>query len=99
MKSELIAEFIFPFLFLMVIFGATAKNALLQMAGWAIGLSLVLIHLAAIPISGASVNPARSLGSAVFAQGIALSQLLLFIVAPMAGGLFAAIVRKIFIDD
>lgn len=99
MQSALIAEFVFTFLFLMVIFGATAKNASPQMAGLAIGLSLVLIHLAAIPISGASVNPARSLGSAVFAQGIALSQLWLYIVAPIAGGLFAAIVRKIFIDD
>jgi len=99
MKAALIAEFVFTFLFLMVIFGTTAKNASPQMAGLAIGVSLVLIHLVAIPITGTSVNPARSLGPALFAQGAALSQLWLFIVAPIAGGLFAAVVRKIFVED
>jgi len=99
MKSALIAEFVFTFLFLMVIFGTTAKNASPAMAGLAIGIALVLIHLVAIPITGTSVNPARSLGPAVFAGGMALSQLWLFIVAPIAGGLFAALVRKIFVDD
>ena len=99
MQSALISEFVFTFLFLMVIFGTTAKNASPQMAGLAIGLSLVLIHLVSIPITGTSVNPARSLGPALFAGGTALSQLWLFIVAPIAGGLFAAVVRKIFVDD
>ena len=64
------------------------------MAGLAIGLTLVLIHLVAIPITGTSVNPARSLGPAVFAQGKALSQLWLFIAAPIAGGIVAALVWK-----
>ncbi len=99
MKSALIAEFVFTFLFLMVIFGTTAKNASPAMAGLAIGITLVLIHLVAIPITGTSVNPARSLGPALFAGGMALNQLWLFIVAPIAGGLFAAVVRKIFLDD
>lgn len=99
MQAALIAEFVFTFLFLMVIFGTTAKNASPQMAGLAIGISLVLIHLVAIPITGTSVNPARSLGPAVFAGGMALSQLWLFVVAPIAGGLFAAIVRKVFVED
>ncbi len=99
MQSALISEFVFTFLFLMVIFGTTAKNASPQMAGLAIGLSLVLIHLVSIPITGTSVNPARSLGPAIFAGGTALSQLWLFIAAPIAGGLFAALVRKIFIED
>ncbi len=99
MQGALIAEFIFTFLFLMVIFGTTAKNASPQMAGLAIGLSLALIHMVLIPITGTSVNPARSLGPAVFAGGMALSQLWLFIVAPIAGGVFAALVRNIFIDD
>jgi aquaporin Z len=99
MKSAFIAEFVFTFLFLMVIFGTTAKKASPQMAGLAIGISLALIHFVAIPITGTSVNPARSLGPALFAGGIALEQLWLFIVAPIAGGIFAALVRKIFIDD
>lgn len=99
MKSAFIAEFVFTFLFLMVIFGTTAKKASPQMAGLAIGISLALIHFVAIPITGTSVNPARSLGPAIFAGGMALSQLWLFIVAPLAGGIFAALVRKVFIDD
>lgn len=99
MQSALIAEFAFTFLFLMVIFGTTAKNASPMMAGLAIGLSLALIHLVAIPITGTSVNPARSLGPALFAGGVALNQLWLFIVAPIAGGIFAALVRKVFVED
>lgn len=99
MTAALVTEFVFTFLFLMVIFGTTAKNASPSMAGLAIGISLVLIHLVAIPITGTSVNPARSLGPALFAGGAALSQLWLFIVAPIAGGLFAALVRKVFIED
>ncbi|MDT0555166.1 aquaporin Z [Patiriisocius hiemis] len=99
MQSALIAEFAFTFLFLLVIFGTTAKNASPIMAGLAIGISLALIHMVAIPITGTSVNPARSLGPALFAGGIALEQLWLFIVAPVAGGVCAALVRNIFLDD
>jgi aquaporin Z len=99
MKAAFLAEFVFTFLFLMVIFGTTAKNASPAMAGLAIGLSLALIHMVVSPITGTSVNPARSLGPALFAGGMALQQLWLFIVAPIAGGLFAALVRKVFIDD
>lgn len=98
-QAAFIAEFVFTFLFLMVIFGTTAKNASPQMAGLAIGITLVLIHLVVIPITGTSVNPARSLGPALFSGGMALQQLWLFIVAPIAGGLTAAMVRKVFIDD
>ncbi len=58
------------------------------------GLTLVLIHLVAIPITGTSVNPARSLGPAVFAGGVALSQLWLFIVAPIVGAVVAALFWK-----
>ncbi len=99
MTSALIAEFVFTFLFLMVIFGTTAKNASPAMAGLAIGISLALIHMVVIPITGTSVNPARSLGPALFAGGMALQQLWLFIVAPIAGGLCAALVRNIFLED
>ncbi len=99
MRAALIAEIAFTFLFLMVIFGTTAKNASPQMAGLAIGITLVLIHLVVIPITGTSVNPARSLGPALFSGGIALSQLWLFFVGPIVGGLLAAFTRKIFLED
>lgn len=99
MTSALIAEFVFTFLFLLVIFGTTAKNASPLMAGLAIGISLALIHMVAIPITGTSVNPARSLGPALFAGGKAMSQLWLFIVTPIAGGICAALVRNLFIED
>ena len=61
--------------------------------------NLNLIHMVLIPITGTSVNPARSLGPAIFAGGMALSQLWLFIVAPIAGAIFAALVRNVFVDD
>ncbi len=89
-QSAFIAETLFTFLFLVVIYGTTAKRANPAMAGLAIGLSLTLIHLVVIPITGTSVNPARSLGPALFAGGKALNQLWLFIVAPILGGLIAA---------
>lgn len=99
MQTAFIAEAVFTFLFLMVIFGATAKAASPQMAGLAIGVSLVLIHLVVIPITGTSVNPARSLGPALFAGGMALQQVWLFIVAPLVGGVLAAVLRKVFVND
>ena len=97
--SAFITEFVLSFLFLLVIFGTTAKKASPLMAGLAIGISLVLIHMVAIPITGTSVNPARSIGPALFAGGKALEQVWLFILIPIAGGLFAAIVRNTFLDD
>lgn len=92
--SAFITEAVMTFLFLFVIFAVTSKNGNPNMAGLAIGLSLTLIHMVAIPITGTSVNPARSIGPAVFAGGAALSQLWLFIVAPIVGGIVAAIVWK-----
>ncbi|MBM3118577.1 MAG: aquaporin Z [Chloroflexi bacterium] len=71
----LIAEVVLTALFLFVIFGSTSKKAPEGFAGLSIGLSLVLIHIVGIPITGTSVNPARSLGPAVFVGGAALSQL------------------------
>ncbi|MFL9485414.1 aquaporin Z [Chitinophagaceae bacterium LWZ2-11] len=93
-QSAFIAEAVFTFLFLFVIFGATSKWGNGTMAGLAIGLTLVLIHLVVIPITGTSVNPARSFGPAIFAQGKALSQLWLFIVAPVVGAVASALVWK-----
>jgi aquaporin Z len=89
-----IAEVVLTAIFLFVIFGSTHKNAPQGFAGVAIGLSLALIHLVGIPITGTSVNPARSLGPAIFVGGDALSQLWLFIVAPVIGGIIAAVVWK-----
>lgn len=88
--AAFLTEAVFTFIFLIVIFGTTAKRANPAMAGLAIGLTLTLIHLVAIPITGTSVNPARSLGPALFAGGLAMKQLWLFIVAPIVGGLLAA---------
>jgi len=100
LTSALIAEIVLTFIFLIVIFGSTSDRAPKGFAGISIGLTLVLIHLVAIPIDGTSVNPARSLGPALFAgltQGsVALSQLWVFIVAPIIGGIIAALVWKLF---
>jgi aquaporin Z len=92
--SGLIAEVILTFIFLMVIFGATSKAAPAGFAGIAIGLSLTTVHLVGIMITGTSVNPARSLGPALVVGGTALSQLWLFIVAPIIGAVVAALVWK-----
>jgi aquaporin Z len=94
--SALIAEIVLTFIFLLVIFGSTSERAPKGFAGISIGFTLVLIHLVAIPIDGTSVNPARSLGPALFAGTEAIGQLWLFILAPIIGGILAAVVWKIF---
>jgi aquaporin Z len=78
-------EVVATFLFVVVILGATSPGAPSATAGLAIGLTLVVIHIVGIQITGVSVNPARSLGPALFAGGTALSQLWLFILAPLIG--------------
>ncbi|PBC01368.1 aquaporin [Mesorhizobium sp. WSM3860] len=85
LTSAFLFELVATFLFLLVILRATAEGGAGALAGLAIGLTLVLIHLAGIAVSGSSVNPARSLGPALFAGGSALSQLWLYIVAPCLG--------------
>ncbi len=97
--SAFITEMVFTFLFLYVIFNVTSKHGNSTMAGLAIGVTLVLIHMVAIPVTGTSVNPARSFGPAVLAGGKALSQLWLFIAAPLVGGVLAAIVWKLTGED
>ena len=89
-----VAETVFTFIFLLVVLGSTSKGANNKFAGIAIGLALVLIHIVCIPITGTSVNPARSIGPALFQGGEALSQLWLFIVAPFLGAAIAALVWK-----
>ncbi len=98
MITALVAEIVFTFIFVLVVLGSTSAGANGKFAGLAIGLALVLIHIVCIPITGTSVNPARSIGPAVFeavgGSGVALSQLWLFIVAPLVGGALAAGVWK-----
>jgi aquaporin Z len=94
-QSAFIIETVMTFLFVFVILGTTSKFGNGAMAGLAIGVTLMLIHLVAIPVTGTSVNPARSIGPAVFAGGKALAQLWLFIVAPILGAVLAAIVWKL----
>src|SRR4051812_43653359 len=85
------AEVVMTFLFVFTILTVTRKAAPPIVAGAVIGLSLVAVHLVGIPLTGTSVNPARSLGPALFVGGLALSQLWVFIVAPLAGGALAAV--------
>jgi len=88
----LVAEVVLTFMFLMIFLGATDKRAPQGFAPIAIGLGLTLIHLIGIPVTNTSVNPARSLGPAVFVGGWALRQLWLFWVAPLIGAALAGIV-------
>jgi len=93
MMSVLIAEVVLTFFFLIVILGATHKNAPAGFAGLAIGLALTLIHLISIPVSNTSVNPARSTATALFADGgWAVPQLWLFWLAPIVGAALAGLV-------
>ena len=92
--SAFVAETVFTALFLFVILAVTSKYGNSTMAGLAIGVTLMLIHLVVIPVTGTSVNPARSFGPAIFAGGKALSQLWLFFVAPILGAIVAALIWK-----
>ncbi len=92
--SAFVAEAVFTFLFLFVILAVTSKYGNGAMAGLAIGVTLMLIHLVIIPVTGTSVNPARSFGPAIFAGGKALAQLWMFFVAPILGAIIAALVWK-----
>jgi aquaporin Z len=91
LASALIFEAVATFLFVTVILGATQAKAPAAMAGLAIGLTLTAIHLVGINITGVSVNPARSIGPALFVGGKALADLWVFIVAPLAGGAVAGL--------
>ena len=98
--AAFVAETVFTFIFLLVIFGATStKNINGGFAGLAIGLSLVLIHIVGIKITGVSVNPARSIGPAILSGGIALKQIWLFIAAPITGAVLSAVVWKTVLEN
>lgn len=92
----LIVEIVLTFVFVLVVLGATdEKKGAGNFAGLAIGLSLILIHLVGIHYTGTSVNPARSVGPALFQGGEALQQLWVFIVGPFVGAILAAVVWKV----
>jgi aquaporin Z len=91
--AALLFEAIATFLFVTVILGATQHGAPGAMAGLAIGLTLAGIHMVGINVTGVSVNPARSIGPAILAGGKALSDLWVFIVAPMAGAITAGVLH------
>lgn len=93
--AAFLTEAVLTALFLFVILGTTSKVGNGTMAGLAIGFTLLLIHLVAIPVTGTSVNPARSFGPAILAGGQALGQLWLFIVAPILGAVIGAIAWKV----
>jgi aquaporin Z len=93
------AEVILTFLFVLVVLSATSHVASAGFAGLAIGMALMVVHLIGIPLTGTSVNPARSLGPALIVGGDALSQVWLFIVAPLVGGVVAALVWLVLIAE
>lgn len=97
LQAAIIFELIATFLFVLMILGSTAAGAPAAVAGLAIGLALVAIHLIGIPITGTSVNPARSFGPALLVGGQAMAQLWVFIIIPLAGGLVAGIVHRILV--
>lgn len=92
--GALIVEVILTFVFVITILGVTSSKKTSKLAGIVIGLTLAFVHILGINITGTSVNPARSLGPAIFAGGIALEQVWVFIVAPLAGAALAAVVYK-----
>lgn len=95
LTSALVIEVVLTFMFLMIIISTTTASRIpAGFAPIAIGLTLTLIHLISIPVTNTSVNPARSLGVAVFADGWALQQLWLFIVAPIVGAAIAGVVHN-----
>lgn len=94
MTAAFLFEVVASFLFMVVILGATGKGAPAHLAGLAIGIALVVIHLVGINVTGVSVNPARSIGPAVFVGGTALAQLWLFIVAPVIGTVAAGLLFR-----
>lgn len=94
----LVCEIVMTFFFLIIILGSTHQRAPKGFAAIPIGLGLTLIHLISIPVTNTSVNPARSTGPALFAGGWALSQLWLFWVAPIVGGVLAGVVHRMLFE-
>jgi aquaporin Z len=93
--SALVVEIVLTFFLVYTVLGATDIKAPVGFAGIPIGLVLTLIHLVGIPVTNTSVNPARSIGPAVFVGGWALAQLWLFIIAPLVGAVLAAVIYNV----
>lgn len=91
-----VAEVVLTFLFVLTVLAVTRKAVSPLVGGLAIGLALAVVHLAGIPLTGTSVNPARSLGPALIVGGPALSQLWVFLIAPLLGGALAALTHGYF---
>lgn len=91
---SLLIEVILTFVFVIAILGVTSKEGNSAVSGLVIGLSLTLVHILGISFTGTSVNPARSFGPALFVQGDALSNVWVFLLAPLVGGVLAAVVYK-----
>ncbi len=98
MQSAFIAEFLLTLFFLLIILGSTNERAPKGFAPIAIGLALTLIHLISIPITNTSVNPARTMSQAIFAEGNYLAQSWLFWVAPILGAIVAGFIHKSLFD-
>jgi aquaporin Z len=94
LTAAFVFEIVATFLFLVVILGSTQKSAPGMVAGLAIGLTLTVIHIVGIQVTGVSVNPARSFGPAVIVGGTAISQLWLFLIAPLIGAALAGLLFK-----
>ena len=92
--ASLIIEIVLTFVFVFAILGVTSKEKDSSVSGLVIGLTLVLVHVLGIHFTGTSVNPARSFGPALFVGGEALSSVWVFILAPLVGGVLAALVWK-----
>jgi aquaporin Z len=99
MLAALVAEVVLTAFFIIIILGATSGRVPAGFAPIAIGLALTLIHLISIPVTNTSVNPARSIAAAIFAQNGALGQVWLFIVAPLVGAAIGAVIYKALLAD
>lgn len=96
--GAIVIEIILTFIFVLTILGVTADSSKGSVAGIVIGLTLAFVHIVGIPLTGTSVNPARSIGPALFAGGDALIHLWVFIIAPLVGAAIAAVVYKAFMQ-
>lgn len=94
LTSAILFEFVATVIFVIVILGATQKNAPAGFAGLAIGIALAVIHILGISITGVSVNPARSLGPALFVGGKAMAQVWMFLLVPSLGGIAAGMLFR-----
>ena len=92
--GALLVEIILTFIFIFTILGVTSNDKMGAVAGIVIGLTLTFVHIVGIPLTGTSVNPARSIGPALFAGGAPLANVWVFILAPLAGAALAAVVYQ-----